>query len=85
MDFFNIEVCDEDIKRAVQSDAASHHSKRPAEKYSAEERSHDLFEWERTYGKEASEAVEWASELAANIGLWIGEGPVVEVSRSHGI
>jgi hypothetical protein len=85
MDFFNIGVHDVDIKRAVESDASSHHSKRPAKKYSAENRSRDLFEWERSYGEEASEAVEWASELAASIGLRVGEGPVVERSRHHAI
>jgi hypothetical protein len=81
MDFFEIHAEDEDIQKAVQSDASSHHSKRPGEKYSAEDRSHDLSEWERSYGREASEAVEWASELAARLGFGIGEGPVVELNR----
>lgn len=79
MDFFNIDVRDEEITKAVESDASSHHSKRPDEKYSQESRSHDLAEWERLYGEEASAAVEWLSELAAKIGLRVGEGPVVEV------
>lgn len=78
MDFFSIDVSDEDIKKAVESDASSHHSKRPAKEYNAGQRSRDLLEWERSYGREASEALEWASALAASIGLRIGEGPVVE-------
>jgi hypothetical protein len=85
MDFFNIDVRDEEIRKAVESNASSHHSKRPDEEYSAESRSLDLIEWERSYGEEASAAVEWASELAASIGLRIGEGPVVEESRPHAV
>ena len=85
LDFFRIDVADEDIERVVQSDASSHHSKRPREEYSAESRSLDLSEWEKSYGKEASEAIEWASALASGIGLQVGEGPVVEMSRHHAI
>lgn len=85
MDFFNIDVDNDDIKRAVESDASSHHSKRPAEKYSAERRSLDLSEWERSYGEEASEAIEWASALASSIGLQIGDGPVVGLSKPNAI
>jgi hypothetical protein len=85
MDFFKIDVRDEEIRKAVESDASSHHSKRPDEKYSAESRSLDLFEWERSYGEEVSAAVEWSSELAATIGLRVGEGPVVEVGRLHAV
>ena len=80
MDFFRIPVHDDVIRRAVESDASSHHSKKPSKKYSAEQRSLDLLEWERSYGEEASDAIEWASRLAAKIGLRIGEGPVVELS-----
>src|SRR6185437_3634744 len=60
LSFFDIQVQNEDIQRVVESDASSHHSKRPSEKYSAEDRSLDLSDWERSYGREASEAVEWA-------------------------
>jgi hypothetical protein len=80
MNFFNINVQDEEIRKAVESDAASHHSKKPAKTYNAEQRSLDLSKWELSYGKEASEAIEWASSLAASIGLRVGEGPVVELS-----
>jgi hypothetical protein len=83
MEFFSTPVSDEDIKRAVESDASSHHSKRPAKKYSADQRSLDLLDWEQSYGREASEALEWASRLAAGIGLRVGDGPVVELSRPH--
>jgi len=83
MNFFNVEVADDDIKRAVESGASSHHSKRPREEYSAYSRSKDLVEWERSYGEEASEATRWASELAASIGLQIGDGPVIELSQPH--
>lgn len=83
MDFFAVPVLDEDIQRAVESDASSHHSKRPNTKYSAEQRSLDLSEWERSYSEEAKEAIEWASVLAGSIGLVVGQGPVIELNRPH--
>ena len=77
--FFNLDVDEDVLTRAVESDAASKHSKRQKTDYSAEARARDLVEWERSYGQDTSHALRWANKVANRLNLSIGDGPVVEL------
>jgi len=78
--FFGVTFTPEDVARIATSEAASHHSKRPNNQYGASQRRADLLDWQRRFGSEADQAVEWASGIAQNLKLGCIDGPVAGVA-----
>jgi len=78
--FFGVPFTPEDVVRIATSEAASCHSKRPKNQYDASKRRADLLDWERRFGLEADQAVEWASGIARDLKIGRVDGPVAGVA-----
>jgi hypothetical protein len=83
LSFFEVPVQPEEVTRIANSEAASHHSKRPKTHYDASARHTDLLDWEKRFGDQTDRAIEWAAGIAEKLALGRIDGAVAGVAPEN--